>query len=187
MTASRLAAPARALTPAATRRLGTPAPPAVRSRALSNDISRIEGALADLLRLTGSIRVHEARVKAAGLRLSRTQLSFLGWLAERGPTPVSKLAEWADVSQPAASRALSHLEAAGFVRRDADYADGRVNLMVLTDDGLRARARILDLMRSQLASALSDMPAADRKRLADLLARLVVGLRAARVTAPAPS
>ncbi|MGO8877020.1 MAG: MarR family winged helix-turn-helix transcriptional regulator [Acidimicrobiales bacterium] len=195
MTASRLAMPARAASPparaasppASTGRLSPPAPPPARSGAVAHDISRIEGTLADLLRLTGSIRVHEARVRAAGLRLSRTQLSFLGWLAERGPTPVSKLAEWADVSQPAASRALSHLEAAGFVRRHADDTDGRVNLMVLTDEGMRARARILDLMRSQLASALSDMSAADRKRLADLLTRLVAGLRAARVTGPEPS
>jgi DNA-binding MarR family transcriptional regulator len=146
------------------------------------DFSRIEAALADLLRLISSIRVHEARMTAADLRVSRTQLSFLGWLAERGPTPVSKLAEWADVSQPAASRALSDLEADGYVERTADDSDGRVNLMVLTPTGLDARARVRELMRAQLASALSDMPATDRRRLAELLAQLVAGLREARMT-----
>lgn len=151
------------------------------------DVSRIEAALADLLRLTGSMRVHEARVRAAGLRVSRTQLSFLGWLAERGPTPVSQLAEWADVSQPAASRALSHLEVEGYVERSADDSDGRVNLIALTPSGLEARARILELMRSQLASALSDMSAADRRRLADLLGQLVAGLRDVRMTEQEPS
>jgi DNA-binding MarR family transcriptional regulator len=146
------------------------------------EVSRIEATLADLLRLTGSIRVHEARAKAAGLRVSRTQLGFLGWLAERGPTPVSTLAEWADVSQPAASRALGQLEADGFVERIADDRDGRVNLMVLTPSGVQARSRILDLMRSQLASALSDMSPADCTKLADLMTRLVAGMRQARLS-----
>ncbi|HKH87956.1 MAG TPA: MarR family transcriptional regulator, partial [Acidimicrobiales bacterium] len=77
------------------------------------DVQQIEAALVDLLRLTASVRVHEARMRAAGLRLSRTQLSVLGWLLERGPTPVSQLADWAGVSQPAASRALSQLESEG--------------------------------------------------------------------------
>jgi DNA-binding MarR family transcriptional regulator len=155
----------------------TTAPPAAH-----REISRIEAALADLLRLTGSIRVHDNRARVAGLRISRTQLSFLGWLAERGPTAISKLAEWADVSQPAASRALSHLESEGYVERSLDDRDGRVNLMVLTQKGVEARTRILDLMRTQLASALSGVSMADRKTLADLLARLVSGLRDAHMT-----
>jgi DNA-binding MarR family transcriptional regulator len=146
------------------------------------EVTRIEEALADLLRLTGSVRVHEARMNMAGLRASRTQLGFLGWLAERGPTPVSKLAKWADVSQPAASRALSHLVAEGLVAGSTDGSDGRVNLMRLTPKGLRARIRVLDLMRMQLSSALSDMSPVDRVKLADLLAQLVKGLRADRTT-----
>jgi DNA-binding MarR family transcriptional regulator len=148
----------------------------------ANPVTRIEATLADLLRLTGSIRVHEARAKAAGLRVSRTQLGFLGWLAERGPTPVSTLAEWADVSQPAASRALGQLEADGYVERIGDDRDARVNLMVLTPEGVQARARVLDLMRSQLASALSGMSAADCTKLADLMTGLVAGLREARIS-----
>jgi len=121
-------------------------------------------------------------MRAAELRVSRTQLSFLGWLAERGPTPVSKLAEWADVSQPAASRALSQLEADGYVERSADETDARVNLIALTPTGLNARARVLQLMRRQLTSALSGMSAADRRRLSELLAQLVAGLREAPMT-----
>jgi DNA-binding MarR family transcriptional regulator len=165
-------------------RQGNTAPPAARPAArpaAPDDVQRIESALVDLLRLTASVRVHEARVRAAGLRISRTQLSFLGWLAERGPTPVSKLGGWADVSQPAASRALSQLEADGYVGRSADDRDGRVNLMVLTPKGREARAKVLDLMRRQLASALDDMGVTDRRKLAELLGQLVVGLREARM------
>lgn len=141
------------------------------------DVQGIEAALVDLLRLTGSVRVHEARMRVAGLRLSRTQLSFLGWLLERGPTPVSQLADWAGVSQPAASRALSQLESDGYVERRTDTRDGRVNLMTLTTAGLAARVAVLDLMRRQLSSALTDMPAAHRRQLAELLGQLVTGLR----------
>jgi len=170
---------------AAERRRGAPAtttiPGAISASAVPRgDVNRIEAALADLLRLTSSIRVHETRMRAAGLRLSRTQLAFLGWLAEHGPTPVSKLAEWADVSQPAASRALRQLQVDRYVERSGDDTDRRVNLMVLTPDGAAARARVLELMRTQLASALAGMSAAERRLLAELLTQLVAGLRQAR-------
>jgi len=151
------------------------------------DVQQIEAALVDLLRLTASVRVHEARMRAAGLRLSRTQMSVLGWLLERGPTPVSQLADWAGVSQPAASRALSQLESEGYVERSADSRDGRVTLMTLTPEGLAARVKVLDLMRRQLASALDDMPISDRRQLAQLLGRLVTGLRRTRLTQKARS
>jgi DNA-binding MarR family transcriptional regulator len=54
--------------------------------------------------------------------------------------------------------------------------------MRLTTKGLRARSRVLDLMRMQLSSALSGMSPDDRAKLADLLAQLVTGLRADRTT-----
>ncbi len=149
-----------------------------------DDITHIEAALHDLLRLTSSVRVHETRVRAAGLRVSRTQLSFLGWLAEGGPTPVSKLAEWADVSQPAASRALNQLEADGLVAREPDVRDARVNLMTITDRGVAARESVLSLMRVQLESALGQMNLANRRRLAALLGALVAGLKQARLETP---
>jgi len=145
------------------------------------EVQGIEAALVDLLRLTASVRVHEARMRAAGLHLSRTQLSFLGWLLERGPTPVSQLADWAGVSQPAASRALSQLESEGYVARGPDSRDGRINLMTLTPEGLAARVKVLDLMRRQLASALGGMGVNDRRRLAELLGQLVTGLRDTRL------
>ena len=110
-------------------------------------------------------------MKMAGLRASRTQLGFLGWLAERGPTPVSKLAEWADVSQPAASRALSLLVTEGLVESSTDGSDGRVNLMRLTPKGMRARSRVLDLMiryesrcDRQYDRALTRLLAAQKRR-----------------------
>ena len=126
-------------------------------------------------------------MRMAGLRASRTQLGFLGWLAERGPTPVSKLAEWADVSQPAASRALSLLVTEGLVEAPRTGSDGRVNLMRLTPKGMRARSRVLDLMRMQFSGALAGMSSRDRATLADLLAQLVSGLRADRTTEGARS
>jgi DNA-binding MarR family transcriptional regulator len=143
----------------------------------SEDLTAIERALHDLLRLIESVRVHESRMKAAGLRVSRTQLGFLGWLADNGPTPVSKLAEWADVSQPAASRALSQLEVDGYVERLADASDARVNLMSITPAGSQARQAVLRLMQAQLAAALGGMSAEQVHRLAGGLNELVAGLR----------
>ncbi|HKH89003.1 MAG TPA: hypothetical protein VKA05_09265, partial [Acidimicrobiales bacterium] len=65
--------------------------------------------------------------------------------------------------------------------------DGRVTLMTLTPEGLAARVKVLDLMRRQLASALDDMPISDRRQLAQLLGRLVTGLRRTRLTQKARS
>src|SRR5947209_2847637 len=95
-----------------------------RSAPAARDLDRIEQALTDLVRLTSSARVHDARVRGSGVTISRTHLRFLSAVEELGPVSVSKLATRMDLSQPTASRALQQLEADGYVERTADPADG---------------------------------------------------------------
>jgi DNA-binding MarR family transcriptional regulator len=142
------------------------------------DLARIEAAIAELLRLAASPRVHEARMRAVGLPLSRTELRFLSRIDEVGPLSVSALAEELDVSQPTASRSLRRLEDLGFVRRRGDTADGRVAIYETTAKGRRDRRRVHELMHRQLADALAEVPARRRHDFAVLMDELVTRLRA---------
>jgi DNA-binding MarR family transcriptional regulator len=142
----------------------------------SGDLERVEQALADLVRLTSSARVHDARVRGSGVEISRTHLRFLGAVEELGPVSVSKLAARMDLSQPTASRALRQLETGGYVARTGDPADGRVTRYTSTGAGLEALRRMRRFMTGQLAEALRDMRPERRADLAELLAELVTRL-----------
>lgn len=138
-----------------------------------DDIVRIEASLAELMRLTTSQRVHEARARASGIHLSRTGLRLLATVDDLGPVSVSRLARLMDVSQPTASRSLVQLEEEGLVRRAGDPADGRVVVYAVTPKGRRTRQRMRDFMRRQLTAALDGMPGERRGLLAGLLEDLV--------------
>ncbi|MCW2547883.1 MAG: transcriptional regulator, MarR family [Mycobacterium sp.] len=143
------------------------------SAAPPGDLGRIEQALSDLVRLTASARVHDARVRGSGVAISRTHLRFLDAALELGPVSVSKLASRMDLSQPTASRALQQLEIDGYVERASDPADGRVAFYSATPAGREAHQTMRRFMTGQLAEALRDMPPQRRTELAELLAELV--------------
>ncbi len=146
------------------------------SSAPTSDLERIERALADLVRLTSSPRLHATRVRGNGVELSRTSMRFLTQLDELGPASVSKLAARMDLSQPTASRALQQLEADGFVLRTGDPSDGRVAHYTATPAGLEARARMQTFMTQQLADALRELEPDGRRQTADVLTDLVARL-----------
>jgi DNA-binding MarR family transcriptional regulator len=137
------------------------------------DLIRIEQALSDLVRLTASARVHDARVRGSGVEISRTHLRFLDAALELGPVSVSKLASRMDLSQPTASRALQQLESDGYVARTSDPADGRVAFYSATEAGREAHQRMRRFMAGQLAEALRDMRPDRRSDMAELLTDLV--------------
>ncbi len=140
------------------------------------DVVRVEGAIGELLRLSGSRRVHEARMQATGLSLTRTDLRFLHRVDEHGQRSVSTLADELDLSQPTASRALRRLEQDGFVARRSSDVDGRVAIYEITPAGRRARARVLDVAHEQLATSIAEWSPRRRRELADRLDDLVTAL-----------
>jgi DNA-binding MarR family transcriptional regulator len=145
----------------------------------SQDIGRIETGLADLQRLTASVRIHDRWMRQAGLRLSRTQSSFLAWL-DSDAQSVSELAIRAGISQPAATRAVDHLVQEGYATRRPDEADARLKWVSITPDGSQARQRVLQVMRHQLGASLDRLSAIERRQLAELLAKFVIALKATR-------
>jgi DNA-binding MarR family transcriptional regulator len=140
---------------------------------IPGDLGRIEQALSDLVRLTASARVHDARVRGSGVAISRTHLRFLTAVEELGPVSVSKIASRMDLSQPTASRALQQLEIDGYVERHSDPDDGRVAFYSATDAGHEAHANMREFMASQLTEALRDMRPDRQSELAELLSELV--------------
>jgi DNA-binding MarR family transcriptional regulator len=146
----------------------------------SGDLSRIEQALSDLVRLSSSARVHDARVRGSGVAISRTHLRFLAAVEELGPVSVSKIAGRMDLSQPTASRALQQLEIDGYVERTGDPDDGRVAFYSATTAGRQAHGAMREFMASQLNEALREMRPDRQSELAELLGELVSRLSVAQ-------
>jgi DNA-binding MarR family transcriptional regulator len=157
-----------------------------RRAAGSSDLERIEQALGDLVRLTSSARVHDARVRGSGVAISRTNLRFLDAVEELGPVSVSKLASRMDLSQPTASRALQQLESDGYVERASDPADGRVAVYSVTAGGTEAHQRMRTFMAGQLAEALRELPSERRHDMAESLTELVARLSVQQPGQPQP-
>ena len=143
---------------------------------MEDDVGRISRAIGDLMRVAGSERVHAARQRATGVELSRTELRFLGVVAEQGPMAVTELGAVLHLSQPTASRTLRRLEDEGLVHRSGDSTDARVARFEITAAGREVRDRFEAHMATQMARSLADMPADRRRALADLLGELVAGI-----------
>ncbi len=139
----------------------------------------IEAAITELFRLAGSRRLHQARLARTGTQLSRTGWEFLRRVDDLGPLRVSQLAELLDLSLPVTSRTLQRLQDDGLVARRPDPLDGRATQFVATAEGRRVRASIQAAMHDELGTVLAGWSDADRRRLAELLPRLVADMRAA--------
>jgi DNA-binding MarR family transcriptional regulator len=142
---------------------------------MSDDVERIARAIGDLMRVAGSDRVHAARQRATGVDLSRTELRFLGVVAEQGPMAVTELGAVLHLSQPTASRTLRRLEEEGLVHRSGDSSDARVARFEITPTGRQVRDRFEAHMALQMDAALAGMSPDRRSELAELLEQLVEG------------
>jgi DNA-binding MarR family transcriptional regulator len=129
----------------------------------------------------GRVIRHLTRISGGpdeGPALTSTQRLALFELLEEGPMRLSDLAVRMGTSAPTASRAVDALVEAALVERLTDPSDRRALHIELTAEG---RARV-DLRKARVADAFrpaaDGMAAADRERLAGLLARLADALAA---------
>jgi DNA-binding MarR family transcriptional regulator len=90
-----------------------------------------------------------------------------------GPRTIGSLAERLGVSQQAASKAVADLERRGYVRREADPADGRTRIVALTgrgDEAIEAGRRHRAAVEAELAAKLGpERVEAARQTLVDAL------------------
>ena len=138
-----------------------------------DDLDRIEQALAQIVRLVGSRRIHSDRARATGIDLSRTALRFLNHVDASGPVAVTRIAEVMDMSQPTASRVLAGLETDGLVVRVSDPDDARVVRYETTAKGRKAREKYQAENRAALTKTLEGIPATKLAALADNVEELV--------------
>lgn len=117
--------------------------------------------------------IRRLRAEAA---LPMRQTTVLARLEREGPQSTSDLAERERMRPQSMAETVKELEAAGFVRRDADPTDGRRQLVALTPDGRQAlktdRSRREDWLARALAERLTAEERATLVRAIGLLERL---------------
>ena len=119
---------------------------------------------ADLERIVGLFR---SLSPASGLSMTAT--ATLADLERLGPQRLTLLAARESVSQPAMTQLISRLEESGLVRREASPEDGRVVLVVITDDGRATLARRRAARTQRLTSIIAQLSPDQRAALASAL------------------
>jgi DNA-binding MarR family transcriptional regulator len=99
-------------------------------------------------------------------------LAPLGAVHRLAPARVKDIARDLHVDFSVASRQVTALETAGYVRREADPADGRAQLVTLTDAGRAALQRAHDRIVGVFAAALEDWTEGEIDALTGALTRL---------------
>lgn len=95
---------------------------------------------------------------------------------DNGPCSVTELAPALGVDQPRASRLVARAVDEGLLARQADQADGRRTLLVLTTSGRRQVDAAHAARQRVFAEAMADWTADDRATFARLLTAFIAGL-----------
>jgi DNA-binding MarR family transcriptional regulator len=138
--------------------LTSPAPTPTRAEAVGRLFSAIVG-------LGGSVRARSRTWGTEPGTLSRGDIAVLALIEADGPLRAGAIAQQLHVGPPVVSRQLADLESEGLVRRSADPADGRAELVSLTARGRRMLTASREALCSRLADHLGDW---DDERLAQL-------------------
>lgn len=125
--------------------------------ALATDLERIVGLFRSLSPASG---------------LSMTAAATLASVERFGPQRLTLLAAREGVTQPAMTQLVSRLEDTGLVRRAASPEDGRVVLVVITDEGRATLARRRASRTERLAGTLAHLGPEHRDALANALPAL---------------
>ena len=98
--------------------------------------------------------------------LTRARLSALSVIVFGGPRPLGELAAAEGVAGPTMTRIVDGLVAGGLAERRPDPRDGRAALIGATPAGEELMRAAAGRRISAIASAIAELPAADRRRLA---------------------
>ena len=97
--------------------------------------------------------------------LSRTAISVLALLRDRGPQRITTLAAAESVAQPTMTTLVGRLEREGYVSRHPDPDDGRAALIELTPEGREVLDRLGAERAALLEGLLGDLDDDARERL----------------------
>lgn len=142
----------------------------------TDNLSRLGGALVDLLGFLNSPQRDEALLREAGVDLDRALFPLLVALGRRGPLAVTELADLVGRDHTTVSRQLSKLEELKLVDRPLSATDRRVRSAELTGAGGEVVKAITGARRRLLGEALGDWSEADREALAGQMRRFADSL-----------
>jgi DNA-binding MarR family transcriptional regulator len=141
----------------------------------------VDARLADTAQLTIDAGVRLTRFVRRAIRLSPpaelslTRLRALAWVAENPGVSVSELAETLLVGVPTGSKLVDDLVGLGLITRTSDEADRRRVSLRVTDEGERTLAQAKRPAQREIARLLSQLSAAERRRLREGL-QILAGL-----------
>ena len=123
------------------------------------------------LRVARKLR-RETSLRTAPLGLNLHQSRALRVIGDAGPLRPSEVAERLGIVARSATDAVAGLVSSGFVERRTDPADGRAQLLALSESGRTALAEV-DRIRAEVGrDFFGRLPERDRAALAALLDRL---------------
>jgi DNA-binding MarR family transcriptional regulator len=116
--------------------------------------------------------VRHLRQEAPNAQVGPGGLAVLVALDQHGPLRVGALADAVAVTAPSMTRIVNALETDGLVLRTADPADGRAQVVAMTDAGQALLGSGREIRLATLARRLDQLPAVERERLAAALPAL---------------
>ena len=144
------------------------------------DTQRILDSIRRLVRL---LRLTD-RAAQSELGLSGAQLFVLHELGKSAPLSLSDLAERTRTDQSSVSVVVTRLVEGGYIMRDRDKRDARRLVLNLTKSGKAIAEKSPPAAQERIIEALEHLSAADRKRFADVFARIIQELGETRGAAP---
>ena len=118
--------------------------------------------------------------------VDRATYVLLVHLVDGGPYRSSALAEVVHSDPSTVSRQIAQLVKLGLVGRVSDPTDGRVVLLVATEEGERVLVENRRLRNEGIARMLAHWPAAEREQFATLLARFTTDFEQFRTASTPP-
>ena len=144
------------------------------------DTQRILDSIRRLVRL---LRLTD-RAAQSELGLSGAQLFVLHELGKSAPLSLSELAEKTRTDQSSVSVVVTRLVEGGYITRDRDKRDARRLVLNLTKSGKAIAEKSPPAAQERIIEALESVSAADRKRFADVFARIIQEIGETRGAAP---
>ncbi|MFE2141052.1 MarR family winged helix-turn-helix transcriptional regulator [Streptomyces sp. NPDC059456] len=139
---------------------------------MENEVGHeIAEALGILLRRTTRTQLHRRLTEGMGEGVDEQTYPVLSALARTGPRSAADLAPDVGIDRSGVTRRASRLEAAGLIRREADPADGRAHLLVLTEEGRSAVAELRTRLAAHIMGSLSGWPPGEAEEFARQLRR----------------
>ncbi|WP_035852052.1 MarR family winged helix-turn-helix transcriptional regulator [Kitasatospora azatica] len=125
------------------------------------------------LLLKRGTRAQLYRELTEGLAVDELTYPVLSGLARTGPRSAAELAAEVGLDRSGVTRRASQLEAAGLVRREADPADRRATLLLLTEEGEQVVARLRHRLAGIIAGSLTSWEPGEAELFARQLTRFV--------------